>query len=114
MSKKSSNSSISIGFFGLLTLLFIGLKLTGFIEWSWWFVLLPLYGPTVIALLMLGILFYFEYMETKQKIQAEEEYIAAHGEPKKSKFMEKLEVAMKESEERRNKINITRNEKRTV
>lgn len=30
-----------IGFFGMLTVLFIGLKLAGVIEWSWWLVLLP-------------------------------------------------------------------------
>jgi hypothetical protein len=32
-------------FFKLLTILFIGLKLAGFITWSWWLVLLPLYLP---------------------------------------------------------------------
>jgi len=31
---QSSSSSGGIGFTGLLTVLFIGLKLTGFIEWS--------------------------------------------------------------------------------
>ena len=36
-------SSASIGFPGLLTLLFIGLKLTGYIAWSWWWVLSPLW-----------------------------------------------------------------------
>lgn len=30
------------GFLGLLTLLFIGLKLAGVIDWSWWLVLSPL------------------------------------------------------------------------
>lgn len=30
-----------VGFFGMLTVLFIGLKLAGVIEWSWWLVLLP-------------------------------------------------------------------------
>jgi len=30
-----------MGFTGFLTLLFIGLKLTDFIDWSWWLVLLP-------------------------------------------------------------------------
>ncbi len=29
----------------LLVLLFIGLKLTGFIEWSWWWVTAPLWIP---------------------------------------------------------------------
>ena len=36
MSKSNSNSSGGIGFFGMLTILFIGLKLTGHIDWSWW------------------------------------------------------------------------------
>ncbi len=40
----SAAQSGGIGFFGLLTLLFIGLKLGGVINWSWWLVLLPLYG----------------------------------------------------------------------
>lgn len=35
------------GFLGLLTLLFIGLKLTGHIAWSWWWVLSPLWVPFV-------------------------------------------------------------------
>jgi hypothetical protein len=30
-----------MGFAELLTLLFIGLKLTDYIDWSWWQVLLP-------------------------------------------------------------------------
>lgn len=34
MSKESSSSG-GIGFVGLLTILFIGLKLTGYISWSW-------------------------------------------------------------------------------
>lgn len=40
-SNKSANSGI--GFTGLLTILFIGLKLTGVISWSWWWVLSPLW-----------------------------------------------------------------------
>jgi hypothetical protein len=32
----------------LLAVLFIGLKLTNYITWSWWLVLLPLYGPFVV------------------------------------------------------------------
>jgi len=39
----SSSSSGGIGFAGLLTILFIGLKLTGYIAWSWWWVLSPLW-----------------------------------------------------------------------
>lgn len=43
-----------IGLFGLLGVLFIGLKLTNFINWSWWLVLLPLYGPFALIMLILG------------------------------------------------------------
>lgn len=39
-----------IGFLGLLTLLFIALKLTGVIAWSWWWVLAPIWLPTAIFL----------------------------------------------------------------
>lgn len=52
MSSNSSSSS-GIGFFGLLGILFIALKLTGVINWSWWLVLLPLYGSVAIALVVL-------------------------------------------------------------
>ncbi|KKM01740.1 hypothetical protein LCGC14_1791420 [marine sediment metagenome] len=46
-----------IGFSGLLTIiLFIGLKLTGYISWSWWWVLSPLWfglGIVIAALLLI-------------------------------------------------------------
>ena len=45
----SSSSSGGIGFVGLLTILFIGLKLTGYITWSWWWVLSPLWISALIA-----------------------------------------------------------------
>ena len=44
-----------VGFLGLLTLLFIGLKLTGYITWSWIWVLAPLWIPISIALLILSV-----------------------------------------------------------
>jgi len=40
----SSNNSGGIGVFGLLGVLFIGLKICGVITWSWWYVTLPLWG----------------------------------------------------------------------
>lgn len=39
---------MKLGLLGALGVLFIGLKLTGYITWSWWLVLLPLYTPTLI------------------------------------------------------------------
>jgi len=37
-----------MNFMPLLALLFIGLKLTNYIDWSWWFVMAPLYAPVII------------------------------------------------------------------
>lgn len=45
MKKSVEYRSSGIGFLGMLTILFIGLKLTGYIDWSWWLVLLPAYWP---------------------------------------------------------------------
>lgn len=45
---------IQIGFFSLLGLLFIALKLTGIITWSWWLVTLPLwFGWALIGIILL-------------------------------------------------------------
>lgn len=38
------------GFLGLLTIVFITLKLTGYITWSWGWVLAPMWMPIVIIL----------------------------------------------------------------
>lgn len=46
-----------IGFLGLLTLIFITLKLCGVIAWSWWWVLAPLWGPPAIALTVFAGMF---------------------------------------------------------
>lgn len=41
-----------IGFLGILTLIFITLKLLGAITWSWWWVLSPLWIPVAILLVI--------------------------------------------------------------
>lgn len=45
-----------VNVFGLLGLLFVGLKLTGFIDWSWWFVTMPFwfFGAFVCLVLAVG------------------------------------------------------------
>jgi len=53
----SSSSSSGVNILGLLGVLFIGLKLTGFIDWSWWWVLLPLYGGFVLFGVVLAACF---------------------------------------------------------
>ena len=53
MSIASIISNLGIGFIGLLTIAFIVLKLTGFITWSWWWVLSP---PWITLLVIIAIL----------------------------------------------------------
>ena len=55
MSTNTSSSSSGIGFPGLLTVLFIGLKLTGNITWSWWWVLSPLWISALVAIVFLSL-----------------------------------------------------------
>ena len=52
----STSYSGGIGFFGMLTVLFIGLKLCNVIDWSWWWVLVPLWAPITILLIVCIIL----------------------------------------------------------
>jgi len=50
---------MQIGFIGLLTLLFIGLKLIGYIAWSWVWVLSPLW---ISALFWLTVLIIVDFL----------------------------------------------------
>lgn len=51
----NTNNSGGIGFFGLLTILFVGLKLTGYIAWSWWWVLSPIWIPLSLGITLMVI-----------------------------------------------------------
>jgi len=67
---KHSSSSSSIGFTGLLTIVFITLKLCHVINWSWWWVLSPLWITAGIVLLILAIAA-IGYWLTRPKTPAE-------------------------------------------
>ena len=54
MSDKSTSGGI--GFFGLLGVAFIVLKLTGVISWPWVWVLAPIWAPLAVILLIMGII----------------------------------------------------------
>lgn len=56
MSSSSSSSSSGIGFTGVLTVAFIVLKLLHKIDWSWWWVLSPLWISFAIVLFILAII----------------------------------------------------------
>ena len=57
---KSSSSGSGIGVLGLLGVAFVVLKLTGVINWSWWWVTAPFWGGFVllsIILVVAGIIY---------------------------------------------------------
>ena len=61
-----SRGSKGVSFAGLLTILFIGLKLTGNLAWSWVWILSPLWigialvvSAILLATLIAGLILYF-------------------------------------------------------
>lgn len=48
-----------VSFLGLLFLVFLTLKLTGYITWSWWWVTAPLWGLPAFVLTVVGVVFAF-------------------------------------------------------
>lgn len=54
--QNNSTSSGGIGFTGLLTVLFIGLKLTGYITWPWVWVLSPIWISFLMVTTLLTII----------------------------------------------------------
>jgi len=48
--------SNGIGILGVLGIVFIVLKLTGYIDWSWWWVTAPFWGVIVGALFIITVM----------------------------------------------------------
>lgn len=55
MDNKNNTTSGGIGFTGMLTIVFIVLKLLDVIKWSWWWVLSPIWISFGIALVVIFI-----------------------------------------------------------
>jgi len=66
MAGSSSSSSSGIGVGGLLGVLFVALKLTHVIDWSWWWVLAPFWGGLAIVLIVL-VVFGILYVVSKNR-----------------------------------------------
>lgn len=62
----SSSSSSGIRFTGLLTVVFITLKLTKVIDWSWWWVMSPLLIPSAIVLVLLLVIGVIAFMKNSK------------------------------------------------
>lgn len=63
--ENNKTTSGGIGF-GLLTIAFIVLKLTGYIKWSWIWVLSPIWIPTVIVIILFVVIYITENFIKKQ------------------------------------------------
>ena len=55
-----NNTSYGINFLELLAIVFIALKLMGYIQWSWWLVLAPLWFPIVPIIILILVLIIIE------------------------------------------------------
>lgn len=56
MSDNDKTTTGGIGFFGLLGIVFITLKLCGIIDWAWWIVLSPIWGSILLVIVIVVIL----------------------------------------------------------
>ena len=56
--RRPSNNTGGNGFIGMLTVLFIGLKLTKYVDWSWTWVLSPIWiGFTIgVTFIVIGLM----------------------------------------------------------
>lgn len=64
---KVNNNSNGIGFVGALTIAFVVLKLMKIIDWSWWWVLSPLWISTLVAIVVMVVVFLVIWLkETKR------------------------------------------------
>ncbi|WWQ13127.1 hypothetical protein MM5_104 [Morganella phage vB_Mm5] len=50
------NKSGGVGLLGLVFIVFLVLKLTGYIAWSWWWVTAPLWMPLAIVIAIFAII----------------------------------------------------------
>ena len=55
MKVSSGQSNGGIGFVGLLTIVFVVLKLTNVIDWSWWWVLSPIWVAALLTIAIIAI-----------------------------------------------------------
>ena len=58
----NSRTSGGLGFTGALTILFIALKLTKVILWSWWWVLSPLWISAAAVAVIVGLMLFVAFI----------------------------------------------------
>lgn len=66
MSDKNNSTAGGIGFCGLLTIVFIVLKLTKVIAWSWIWVLAPIWIPMAIWLVLVVLFVVLDLIDSSK------------------------------------------------
>jgi O-antigen ligase len=93
----NNTSSGGVGFTGLLLVAFIVLKLTGVIDWSWWWVLSPAWIGVLLTVIAVALYAWV-------KVSERDKIVNRYGEIK-SKWQERLEQvqeARRKADELRN------------
>ena len=92
----SEKSSSGIGLMSLLGIVFVVLKLTDVIDWSWWYVTMPFYGGIVLVIIIWLFLTFLVFVFDRKVTKIEP--------PKRtSKFQERLKKAIDENNNKTNK-----------
>lgn len=96
--EKAQVNNNGIGFLGLLTIVFITLKLTKAIDWSWWWITSPIWG--VVAFYAIVILFFVLFGTVLKKTKEDENSVTYRA--AESKFQKRMREMM-EQERAKNK-----------
>ena len=65
----STRESFGVSIFGLLTVVFVVLKLCHVIDWSWWWILSPLWIPIAISIVILIVWYSIKaYIKSKYRM----------------------------------------------
>lgn len=67
MNQNEKTRSMGITFMEALFLLFLGLKLTGHVDWSWFWVLSPVWIPAVFVIVLLCLAFGAHMLDRRSK-----------------------------------------------
>ena len=67
MKEDKRYGSVGVGLCGLLTIVFIVLKLTGVIGWSWLWVLSPLWIPIAVSAMFIGFVLFVAWLRKRSK-----------------------------------------------
>lgn len=76
---ESKSSSGGVSFAGLLTIAFVVLKLCKVIDWSWWWVISPIWGQVAFALACVPVRVVYKLWKAKDECRRNEAGYNSHS-----------------------------------